>query len=76
MIGDVPKGAPFRCRLGRHRGSEPPAGGLSFFTCPDCGGTYHQKKDYSAELAAADRAIDRGDTDLARQIHEGAARRG
>jgi hypothetical protein len=66
MIGEVPKGAPLRCRLGRHTGSEPPAGG----------GTFHQKKDYSAQLRAADAAIDRGDLDLADRIHREAANPG
>jgi hypothetical protein len=43
MIGDVPKGAPWRCRLGRHTGRE--NGGTMVFSCPNCGGSYWQPDD-------------------------------
>lgn len=56
MIGETPKGAPLRCKLGRHVRKGFPEEGLSCYFCERCGGTYWQDKDYSAEIAAADLA--------------------
>lgn len=66
MIGDVPKGAPLRCRLGRHTGQE--RGGTMVFTCKRCGGDYWQPHDYSPVTRAADAALDRGDREGAQRL--------
>lgn len=66
MIGDVPRGAPIRCRLGFHKPL--PGAGLYIYTCARCAGAYWQRKDYSGAVRAADRAIDRGDFDGAERI--------
>lgn len=55
MIGDIPKRAPLRCRLGSHVGME--SGGTLTFNCTRCGGTYWQPKDLSATTARADALI-------------------
>lgn len=74
MIGDVPKGAPLRCRIGRHTGQE--KGGTMCFQCPRCGGTYWQRGDYSAVMALADSMIERGDGDGALRVAQDAVRHG
>jgi uncharacterized C2H2 Zn-finger protein len=66
MIGDVPKGAPLKCRLGRHKGQSD--GGTMCFTCPNCGGSFWQKRDYSAVTAQADRLIEAGRADDAEKL--------
>jgi hypothetical protein len=59
MIGDVSKGAPRRCKLGRHIGQE--RGGTMVFTCSRCGGDFWQTADMRAVTAAADARIAAGD---------------
>lgn len=58
MIGDVPKGAPLRCKLHIHTGQE--LGGTMCFTCLRCGGTFWQRRNYSAVTALGDRMIEEG----------------
>ena len=74
MIGDVPKGAPLRCKLGRHTGQE--NGGTMVFTCSRCGGSFWQTKDYSAVTARADRLIDAGRGEEALDLARDAVKRG
>lgn len=74
MIGDVPKGAPWRCKLGRHKGQE--NGGTMMFTCPNCGGSYWQRGDYRAVTALADSMIAQGRGDEALSMAQDAVRRG
>lgn len=69
MIGDVPQGAPLRCRLRRHVGQE--NGGTMCFTCSRCGGTYWQPRDHRALTALGDAMIARGEGDAAlRMVRE------
>jgi uncharacterized C2H2 Zn-finger protein len=63
MIGDVPKGAPLRCRLGRHTGQQD--GGTMVYMCPRCGGSYWQPHDYSAVTRYADLLIANGQSEEA-----------
>lgn len=65
-IGDTPKGAPLRCKLGRHRGQED--GGTMAFTCPRCGGSFWQPDDHSTVTAAADAMAAAGDLDGAMRM--------
>lgn len=59
MIGDVPKGAPLRCRLGRHTGQE--NGGTMVFTCPRCGGSFWQAPDVRDLTGPADARLTAGE---------------
>jgi predicted nucleic acid-binding Zn-ribbon protein len=69
LIGDVPKGAPLRCRMGRHIGQE--RGGLMVFQCPRCGGSYWQTNPkYRAAMDQVRVAEDAGDMAGARRIFE------
>jgi hypothetical protein len=64
MIGDkVPKGAPLRCRLGRHTGQA--EGGTAMYTCPRCGGSYWQTVSMRDVQETADMMINAGRTDEA-----------
>lgn len=63
MIGKTPKGAPLRCKFGRHTGQK--QGGTMCFECPRCGGTFWQREDFRTVTALADARIARGEGDAA-----------
>lgn len=67
MIGDVPAGAPLRCRLGQHKPK--PGGGLSVYKCALCEGVFWQPLEVREQLKYAEAAIKRDDWEEARRIH-------
>lgn len=69
MIGDVPKGAPIRCRLGFHK--RKPDEGLLCYYCDRCDGTYWQDRPGArAALTAVEVAESHGNMDEAKRIHD------
>lgn len=68
MIGDTPKGAPLKCRLGRHEGQE--RGGTMVFTCSNCGGSFWQTKDYSHITVLAEARLALGDESAVDWAHD------
>jgi predicted nucleic acid-binding Zn-ribbon protein len=69
MIGDVPKGAGPRCKMGFHKGQE--RGGLMVFTCPRCGGDFWQTNPkYRAAMERVRVAEAVNDMDEAKRIYE------
>ena len=57
-----------RCLLGLHTGANSPGAGLIMYTCPRCKGSFWQRHDHRAALAAADAAILRDDLEAAEEI--------
>lgn len=62
------------CMLGRHTGQR--EGGTMMFTCPRCGGSFWQRKDYSAITRYADMLIALGQADEALRFVRDAVRKG